>query len=292
MTKLELKAYAKVNIGLDVVRRLENGYHQVRMIMQTLSLHDTLIIEKCQETGIDVTTDTEELGCPKENLVYKAAAMMFEEYELQGGIKIHLQKRIPIAAGMAGGSTDAAAVFRGINQMYQLKLSTEELMELGVKLGADIPYCIVGGTYLSEGIGELLTPAPSMPECYILVAKPSIGVSTRWVYENLHANQLTDHPDIDGMLQAMKEDNLEGLVIRMDNVLERVTIPKYPVINKIKQMMENCGALRAMMSGSGPTVFGVFKSKVDMQLAYNKMKSAGIIENIYETTIQNGYNMQ
>lgn len=292
MTSIELKAYAKVNIGLDVVRRLDNGYHEVRMIMQTLSLHDTLLLEMCSQEGIFVTTDAEELTCPEENLVYKAAKMLFENHGLSGGIRIHLQKRIPIAAGMAGGSTDAAAVFRGMNQLYQLGLTVEELMEMGVKLGADIPYCIVGGTYLSEGIGEKLTPAPAMPECYVLVAKPSIGVSTKWVYENLHANELKDHPDIDGMLKAMSEDNLEELAGRMDNVLERVTVTKYPVIAKIEKLMLEQGALRAMMSGSGPTVFGVFKTEEAMNRAYDSMKEEGIIQDIFATTIQNGYEVQ
>lgn len=289
MTKLELKAYAKVNIGLDVVKRLENGYHQVRMIMQTLSLHDTLTIESCREEGIVLTTDTSALSSPEDNLVYKAAKMMFEKYGLADGIKIHLQKRIPIAAGMAGGSTDAAAVFRGMNQLYNLKLPQEELMKLGVKLGADIPYCIVGGTYLSEGIGEVLTPAPTMPQCYVLVAKPPIGVSTKWVYENLHANELKEHPDIDGMLKAMEENNLKALAAKMDNVLEHVTVRKYPVINEIKQLMEKYGAVRAMMSGSGPTVFGLFATEETMNHAYNKMKEEGIIEDIFATTIEKGY---
>lgn len=291
MTKLELKAYAKVNIGLDVVRRLDNGYHEVRMIMQTLSLHDTLVMERCPEKGIVLTTDSEELTCPEDNLIYKAANLMFEAYQLSGGIRIHLQKRIPIAAGMAGGSTDAAAVFRGINQLYQLNLPKEELQKLAVRLGADIPYCIVGGTYVSEGIGEILTPAPDMPECYILVAKPSIGVSTKWVYENLHANSLTNHPDIDGMLEAMKNKNLQLLADKMDNVLERVTVTKYPVINQIKQMMQEQGALRAMMSGSGPTVFGIFETEEKMQDAYDKLKEEGIIQDIFATTIQKGYDL-
>lgn len=287
--QLELKAYAKINIGLDVVRRLENGYHQVRMIMQTLSLHDTITLEKCEEEGIFLTTDNQELANPEENLIYKAAKLMFEQYQLPGGIRIHLQKRIPIAAGMAGGSTDAAAAFRGINQLYGLKLSAAELMKHGVKLGADIPYCIVGGTYLSEGIGEVLTPAPSMPECYILVAKPPIGISTKWVYDNLHADSLKKHPDIDGLLNAMKNQKLEELADKMENVLEPVTAKRYPLIGEIEQMMRCHGAIGAMMSGSGPTVFGIFKTKNDMDCAYAAMKNQPMIESIFRTTIQDGY---
>lgn len=289
MSSMELEAYAKVNIGLDVVRRMENGYHEVRMIMQTLSLHDILTLEMCLEPGIVVTTDSRELTNPQDNLVYKAAQVMFETYDLSGGLKIHLQKRIPIAAGMAGGSTDAAAVFRGINQLYELNLPKETLMKLAVRLGADIPYCIVGGTYLSEGIGEILTPAPSMPECYVLVAKPPIGVSTKWVYENLHANQLQEHPDIDGMLEAMKEQNLGLLAERMDNVLEHVTVTKYPVIVEIQQMMELHGAIKAMMSGSGPTVFGLYETREAMEQAYDSMKDDDRIKEIFMTTIQEAY---
>lgn len=289
MSSMELEAYAKVNIGLDVVRRMENGYHEVRMIMQTLSLHDILTLEMCPEPGIVVTTDSRELTNPQDNLVYKAAQVMFETYDLSGGLKIHLQKRIPIAAGMAGGSTDAAAVFRGINQLYELNLPKETLMKLAVRLGADIPYCIVGGTYLSEGIGEILTPAPSMPECYVLVAKPPIGVSTKWVYENLHANQLQEHPDIDGMLEAMKEQNLGLLAERMDNVLEHVTVTKYPVIVEIQQMMEQHGAIKAMMSGSGPTVFGLYETREAMEQAYDSMKDDDRIKEIFMTTIQEAY---
>lgn len=291
MTKLELHAYAKINIGLDVIRKLENGYHEVRMIMQTISLHDTLLLELCQEKGIFLTTDTKELVCPEENLVYKAAELMFENYHLSGGIRVHLQKRIPIAAGLAGGSADAAAVFRGMNQLYRLNLEREELQRLGVSLGADIPYCITGGTYLSEGIGEVLTPAPDMPACYILVAKPSIGVSTRWVYENLHADRLTDHPDIDGMLEAMQKKDLSVLAEKMDNVLERVTVARYPVIMQIEEKMMQAGAVRAMMSGSGPTVFGIFQTEKSLYEAYDKLKEEGMIQDIFTATIQNGYDV-
>jgi len=235
--KLECKAYAKINIGLDVVRRLKNGYHEVRMIMQTLSLHDTLLMERCEEKGIFLTTDSDQLGDIQGNLVYRTCKLMFDEYQLSGGVRVHLVKRIPIAAGMAGGSADAAAAFRGMNILYGLGLSREQLREQGVKLGADIPYCIMGGTYLSEGIGEILTPVPKMPKCHVLVAKPHISVSTKWVYENLHANELTHHPDMDAMLAAIEAGDLRRLASKMENVLETVTVHRYPVIGEIAAKM-------------------------------------------------------
>lgn len=289
MSQLELKAYAKVNIGLDVVRRLENGYHQVKMIMQTISLYDTLFLEVCEEKGIFLTTDKEELGKSEDNLVYKAAKLLMDNCQIEKGICIHLEKRIPIAAGMAGGSTDAAAVLRGMNQLFNLGLSKQELMEYGVKLGADVPYCIVGGTYLAEGIGEVLTPISVMPECFMLIAKPSIGVSTKWVYENLHANELKEHPDIDGMLMQMKAGNLIGLAEKMDNVLEKVTIEKYPMIQNIKEKMEQSGALKAMMSGSGPTVFGIFRTEDAMHQALEEMRSLDMQLELFEVTVIRGY---
>lgn len=286
--KLECKAYAKVNIGLDVVRRLANGYHEVRMIMQTLSLHDTLFMERCGEEGIFLTTDSGELGDAQENLAYRACKLMFDEYQLSGGIRMHLVKRIPIAAGMAGGSADAAAAFRGMNALYGLELSREQLREQGVKLGADIPYCIMGGTYLSEGIGEILTPAPKMPKCYILVAKPHVSVSTKWVYENLHANELEHHPDIDAMLAAMEAGDLQRLAGKMENVLETVTVRRYPVIRQIAERMEALGAVKAMMSGSGPTVFGLFESEEACHGAYVSMQEDVEIAQIFETAVVSG----
>lgn len=283
MTELEVKAYAKINIGLDVVRRLENGYHEVRMIMQTLSLHDTVRLERCAQRGIRVTTDSELLKEAEDNLVYRAAQSMFEHFGLPGGIRIHLEKKIPIAAGMAGGSADAAAVFRGMRQLYGLDATVEELQELGVRLGADIPYCIVGGTCLSEGIGEVLTKMAPLPECYVLVAKPSVGVSTKWVYENLHADRLEVHPDITGMKSAIEAQNLDRLVLLMDNVLEPVTVRKYPVICEIEKMMESHGALRAMMSGSGPTVFGLYDDERKAREAYTKMQESKLAKNVFLT---------
>ena len=232
------KAYAKVNLGLDVIRRREDGYHEVRMIMQTVDICDVLTFTRQERPGIVVTTDKEELPGDESNLIYKAARLVTETCSVREGIKIELQKRIPMAAGMAGGSTDAAAVFHGMNEMFGLGMDEDEMCALGVKIGADIPYCVKGGTALAEGIGEILTKLPDAPACVVLVAKPDIDVSTKYVYENLHAESLEYHPDIDGMRAAIEEGDLRGMAERMGNVLETVTVNAYPVIREIKEVMK------------------------------------------------------
>ena len=289
MNQMRLKALAKINLGLDVLRRKEDGYHEVKMIMQTINLHDQIHMKKIEEDEIRVRTNLYYLPTNENNLVYKAAKMLKDEFNLPGGISINLKKVIPVAAGMAGGSSDAAAVLFGMNKMYGLKLSMQELKDRGVKLGADVPYCIMRGTALAEGIGEKLTKLPAMPKCHILIAKPPINVSTKFVYENLHANDLKpeDHPPVDAQLEALKEGDLEKLVANMGNVLERVTVPEYPIINEIKQLMVDNGAMGAMMSGSGPTVFGIFKSYTDAKAAYEKIEQSGLSKQIYLTTPYN-----
>ena len=255
-----IKAYAKINLGLDVVRRLENGYHEVRMIMQTVGIHDELMLKRT-EKGITVTTDSGELPTDENNLIYKAAKLMLETYHITSGLHIHLKKNIPVAAGMGGGSTDAAATFKGINRLFDLDCTLEELMKLGVQIGADVPYCVMGGTALAEGIGEKLTSLNPAPDCYLLVAKPDIQVSTKYVYEHLDAEGIKKHPDIDGMAAAIRAGSLDGVTARLGNVLETVTIPDHPEIGAIKRIMLEHGAEGALMSGSGPTVFGIFKDR-------------------------------
>lgn len=287
--RIQLKALAKINLGLDVLRRREDGYHEVKMIMQTISLHDDLEIRRIKTPEIQVKTNLYYLPTNENNLVYKAAKLLMDEFGIKEGVAIQLKKRIPVAAGMAGGSTDGAAVLWGMNQMYGLGLSRQELMERGVKLGADVPYCVRRGTALAEGIGERLSVLPSMPKCTILIAKPGISVSTKFVYENLHANDLKpeQHPDVDRMIEAMKEKNLDLLCERMGNVLETVTIPAYPVIQEIKEHMMACGAAGAMMSGSGPTVFGIFHSPVQAKAAMKDLKVNGLAKQLYLTTPYN-----
>lgn len=289
MNQIRLKALAKINLGLDVLRRKEDGYHEVKMIMQTIGLHDQIHIRKIKEDEIRIRTNLYYLPNNENNLAYKAAKLLKDEFQLPGGVSIHLKKVIPVAAGMAGGSSDAAAVLFGMNKMYHLKLSQQELMDRGVRLGADVPYCIMRGTALAEGIGEKLTVLPAMPKCHILIAKPPINVSTKFVYENLHANDLKpeDHPEVDLQLEALQEGDLEKLVAHMGNVLERVTVPEYPVISEIKQMMTEQGALGAMMSGSGPTVFGIFTNYAQAKEAYEKLQESGLAKQIYLTTPYN-----
>lgn len=291
MDEISLQAYAKINLGLDVLRKREDGYHEVKMIMQNISLADTLVIGKSVETGIRLQsndgTENPDVPMDQSNLVYKAIQMIKDEFGITDGIEAILTKRIPVAAGMAGGSTDAAAALKGMNQLFSLGLSTQELCDRGVKLGADIPYCIQGGTALSEGIGEVLTTLPKMPACWILIAKPPINVSTAFVYGNLKANELTEHPDIDGMIQAIEAQDLAGIAQRLGNVLETVTVPAYPVIAEIKQVMLDAGAMQSLMSGSGPTVFGIFAEEQKAQEAAEMIRTAGVAQQVYVTQPHN-----
>ncbi len=258
---IEQKAYAKINLGLDVLRRRPDGYHEVKMIMQTVDICDDLTFERREEPGIGLRIEGADLPADKNNLVCRAAALLMEKGHIREGVSVILKKRIPIAAGMAGGSADAAAALRGLNALFGMGYSVEELKELGVTLGADIPYCIQGGTMLSEGIGEILTPLPAPPACHIVIAKPDIDVSTAFVYGHLQADRLSFHPDIDGMAAALAAGDLKGITDRMGNVLETVTAVEYPVIDRLKRTMCGLGAENALMSGSGPTVFGICKEK-------------------------------
>ncbi len=281
MRQIIMKAYAKINLGLDVLRRREDGYHDVRMIMQNVSLYDKLTLKKIPKDEILLSSNVGSLPNNEKNLVYKAISLIKKECGVTGGVKAELEKKIPMAAGMAGGSADAAAALVGMNRLFELGLSMEQLMEMGVKIGADVPYCIMGGTALSEGIGEILTPLKPLPHCYILIAKPRISVSTRFVYENLEADKLQSHPDIDGMMAAIEEDDLKGVADRLANVLETVTEKKYPIIGKIKAAMVEAGALNSLMSGSGPTVFGIFEDKETAKKALEKISAIEMVKNAY-----------
>lgn len=270
------EAYAKINLSLDVTGRRPNGYHEVRMIMQTIGLHDTLTFEENDNVNSDKkdirielevydadgNKYTEEIIGPIEkNLVYRAALMVMEAKQVKSAVKIVLTKRIPVAAGMAGGSTDAAAVFHGLNELFELNMTSEEMCDMGVKLGADIPFCIIGGTALSEGIGEILTPIESPAPCHLLIAKPAIGVPTPYVYQKYDSLKESEieHPDVDGMIDAIKSGDIKDIATKIGNVLEIVTGDENPIIKKYERAMMDEGALNALMSGSGPTVFGIFE---------------------------------
>ena len=287
MKEISVKALAKVNLGLDVVRKREDGYHEVRMIMQTIHLFDRLEIMRNQSGRITMSTNLAFLPTNENNLVYKAAALLKEEFDIGDGIDVKLHKHIPVAAGMAGGSTDAAAVLYGMNRIFDLGLSKEDLMTRGVKLGADVPYCIMRGTVLAEGIGEKLTPLPPMPKCQILIAKPPISVSTKMVYEKLDSCEIKEHPDIDGILDGLKNQDLEQVAASLGNVLEKVTVEAYPVIAQIKECMMEAGALGAMMSGSGPTVFGIFRDRRTAKEAFTKVKAQNLAKQIYLANVHN-----
>ena len=283
MDKIKLKALGKINLGLDVLGRRPNGYHDVRMVMQTVYLYDQILLEKTDKEGISLKTNLFYLPVNENNLAYQAAQMLMDEFHIEEGVSIQLDKHIPVAAGMAGGSSNAAAVLFGMNRMFSLGLSQKELMERGVKLGADVPYCIMRGTVLAEGIGEILTPLSPMPKCYVLIAKPAISVSTKMVYEKLDSHEIEDHPDIDGILAGLKAGDLKKVAGSMGNVLERVTVDAYPVIDQIKKMMIKEGALNAMMSGSGPTVFGIFPDEQTTLACQAFLKKKGDARQVYIT---------
>jgi 4-diphosphocytidyl-2C-methyl-D-erythritol kinase len=272
MDSLWINAPAKINLGLDVIRRREDGYHEVQMIMQSIRLFDRLTLAKSKNPGINLTTNLGFLPVNEDNLVYKSAKLLMDEFNIDTGVSIQLDKRIPVAAGMAGGSTDAASCLLAMNRLFNLKLSDQQLMERGVTLGADIPYCIMKGTALSEGIGEILSPLPEAPDCYVLIAKPGFHVSTKFVYSNLKLDEQTDHPDIDHMIECIQENNLRDLCDSMANILETVTIPEHPEIADIKKTMLEQGALGSLMSGSGPTVFGIFDDPNKAKAAKEKCK--------------------
>ncbi|MDE6530202.1 MAG: 4-(cytidine 5'-diphospho)-2-C-methyl-D-erythritol kinase [Lachnospiraceae bacterium] len=289
--KVTVKGYAKINLGLDVIGKLDNGYHLLRSVMQQIDLYDTVELshlpermenkdtyhalteEALTDNGLQIvlTSDSDAVPLDQSNLAYKAAKLLMEHDSIREGVHIHIIKKIPVAAGLAGGSTDAAAVLMGMNELFGLGHSKDELQELGVKLGADVPFCIMGGSALAEGIGEKLTPIEKMPEMYIVIVKPSIGVSTKYVYENLRLEQVI-HPDTEQILAAMQRKDLEEMTELLGNVLESVTIEKYPLIRELKDAMLETGAVGSLMSGSGPTVFGVFDTMENAVEAEKRMR--------------------
>lgn len=286
---MRLQAFAKINLGLDVLGKREDGYHEVRMIMQTIRMYDQLDMRKSVEPGIHLTTNKKYIPVDENNLVWRAAKLMMDTCGIIEGVSIHLHKVIPVAAGMAGGSSDAAATLVGMNRLFHCGLSKEKLMELGVQIGADVPYCVLRGTALAEGIGEKLTVLPPMPDCWILIGKPGISVSTKYVYTTLDLNTDMVHPDIDGMKKALEDGNLYGITERMGNVLQDVTIPAYPEVERIKEQMKTLGAVNAMMSGSGPTVFGIFDNEEKAQEACQKLWESGSCQQVFLTVPFNNY---
>ena len=260
---MRLYANAKINLTLDVTAKRSDGYHEVSMIMQSLSLHDVLDIEQMQGDSIILTCDNNTLPCDDSNLIIRAAKALMSYTGHSNGLKMHLSKNIPMAAGLAGGSADAAAALVGINELMGYGLSMDELKSIGAKLGADIPFCIQGGTCLAEGIGEILTPVDSMPDCSIVLVKPPFDVSTKYVYEHLDAipYDKLKHPDTCKMVKLIRSGSLADIAAGIGNILEEVTVTGYPEISDIKSALSSYGALGVLMSGSGPTVYAIFDDR-------------------------------
>ena len=282
---MRLRAFAKINLGLDILRKREDGYHEVRMIMQTIQMYDVLEMKRVKKPGISLSVNYPYIPSDERNLVYKAAKLLMDEFQVKEGVDIRLEKFIPVAAGMAGGSSDAAAAMVGINHLFKLGLSEKDLMDRAVNIGADVPYCIMRGTALAEGIGEKLTRIAQVPDCYVLIGKPGIGVSTKTAYESLQLDKIQSHPDIDGMIRDIENGNLLEMTDKMGNVFESGIIGKYPVIGEIKDLMEANGALKAMMSGSGPTVFGIFDDREKMEAAAAVLRQSNLAKTVFATEV-------
>ena len=278
---MRLRAMAKINLALDVLGKRPDGYHDVRMIMQTISMYDALDIQIKKESGIELSTNLPYVPADSRNLAYKAADLLMQEFHIKEGLQIRLEKCIPVSAGMAGGSSDAAAVLVGVNNLFRLGLSQEELMKRGSTLGADIPYCVMRGTALAEGIGEKPTPLPSVPECFVLIGNPPVSVSTKAAYESLRLDAIDQRPDIDGMIESLKAGDLRGITSRMQNVFQPGISEAHPVIGDIIKLMEENGAMKAIMSGSGPSVFGIYEKRKDASNAAEKLRQSGIARTVY-----------
>lgn len=285
---MKIRAHAKINLSLDITGRRDDGYHLVRMVMQALELHDTLRMEKLSSAGILLETDRKDLAADESNLVFRAAKLMLDTFRPEEGVKISLAKRIPLAAGLAGGSADAAAALRGMNELFAIGLDDTELCRFGLRLGADVPFCLTGGTALSEGIGEILTPLAPLPDCFIVLAKPRAEVSTAETYRAYDSGDGSLHPDTEGLIRALEYADLDGVCARLANVLEPVTSAVHPEVTRIREQLQEAGADGACMSGSGPTVFGIFREKKKAEHACDLLKREPFREVILTCPARNG----
>lgn len=284
---MRVRALAKINLGLDVIGKREDGYHEVCMVMQTIQMYDVINLYKTSRSGIRLRTNLPYIPTDERNLVYKAAQMLLDEFHIQCGLRIDLQKFIPVSAGMAGGSSDAAATLVALNRMFRLRLSKRELMKRGLAIGADVPYCVMRGTALAEGIGEKLTVLPPAPECYVLVGKPALTVSTKQAYASLHLDEIARHPDIPSLVRGIQDQDLKAMAPHMENVFEPGITKENPVIGEIKELMLDNGAFHAMMSGSGPTVFGLFESWAVAQKAADALRKSQLARTVFATRFFN-----
>lgn len=273
MKEIRLKARAKINLTLDVTGKREDGYHLLETIMQTVALYDGIYMKKLDKPEIKLKTNLYWLPTDERNLAWKAANLMRETFGIREGVFIEIDKRIPVAAGLAGGSTDCAAVLVGMNRLFDLHLSQRQLEELAGRLGSDIPYCVRRGTVLCEGVGEIMTDvAETCPDCHVVLAKLPVSVSTVSVYKGLRWQEVTEHPDTKAMQKAMAEKDVTKMGQLLCNVLETVTIEMHPEIAKIKTRLMELGAEGALMSGSGPTVFALFKEREQARRAAAMVK--------------------
>ena len=275
MDQITRKAYAKINLSLDVTGKRDDGYHDLKTVMQTVDLYDTLTFRKTDTGTITLASTPAPVPTNDDNLIVKACRLMRETYGITDGVDIDLVKEIPVQAGLGGGSADAACTLRAMNDLFSLGLSTEKLCGLGATLGADVPFCVRGGTCLAKGIGEILTPLPSPPACTVLIAKPPEGISTKEAYETLDLKPIDEHPDVKLMEFALKTADLKTLCASMGNVFEPIVERRLPVIRDLRLIMRDYGALRAMMTGSGPTVFGLFTDENEAVKAYRVLKTRG-----------------
>ena len=281
MKETNLKAHAKINLGLDIVGVRPDGYHLVKMVMETIQLYDRVRVKVSNKPEIRVKTNLGYLPTDKKNIAYQAARLLLDEFQIQQGVDIQLEKRIPVAAGLAGGSSNAAAVLKGVNQLFEMGLTEEELVERGLMLGADVPYCIKGGCALATGIGEELTPLPSLPKCSILLLKLPFSISTRVVYQEFDQLENTPHPPIDELIKGLEEQSLTKVAQSMGNILEFVSIPKYPKIQMAKEELVKQGAIASLMSGSGPTVFALFEDREKAAFAKKKIEQLPFKKQMY-----------
>lgn len=270
MQQITIPTYAKINLSLDVVGKRENGYHDLKMVMQSVSLHDDVTVERTDGIEISLTCNVPHVPCNESNIAAKAALRFFEALGKCEGLRIHLEKRIPMAAGLAGGSGNGAGVLLALNEMYGRPFSSERLREIGLTVGADVPFCLLGGTALAEGLGEVLTPLPPLPDCAILLVKPRFNISTVRVFTQLNWRAVRYHPDTAGLIRQLKAGAVGSTARHMYNVLETVTATEHPEICAIKSQMIDLGAEGSIMSGSGPTVFGIFTDEQKAQAALSR----------------------
>lgn len=284
MEHIVLKARAKINLTLDVLGKREDGYHDIEMIMQTVNLYDTVSIRKTLKDEIRLITNLRWLPSDDKNLAYKAADIIKQRYNIKTGVFIELKKKIPVAAGLAGGSSDAAAVLIGMRTLFKLNITTEDLMAIGKELGADVPYCIMRRTALAQGIGDKLTRLPNCPECYVVLAKPAVSVSTAHIYKSIDNNIIDVRPNTQLVIQAIKDKDIHTIAKNMYNVMEKVTASEHPIIEELKKILMERGALGAVMSGSGPTVFGIFDDQAKAKDAYYRLKVDSQAKDVFLTT--------